>query len=87
MKTDVAGLKTSVTDLNAKVADVDRHMRVLHENAMGRLAAFSEQPLATKAEMNQGFARLERLFTLRVEPLEAAVRRLSLARKPRNTRG
>jgi hypothetical protein len=56
--------------LDGRISDLDRHMRVLHEDVIARVAALPEYSGPTKAE----FAELKDLIERRLEPLEAAVR-------------
>lgn len=79
---DVTGLKTAVVALDNRVDTLDRHMHVLHEDTLSRIAAMFEEPLATKREMNRGFAELKELILRRIEPLEVAVRGLIQDRRP-----
>jgi hypothetical protein len=64
--------------MDSQSAELRRHMGVLHEEALGRIAATREYTGPTKAEMNQAFADLTETITRRLDPLEAAVRQHSL---------
>ncbi len=57
-------------DLNGGLEDLGRQMRVLHEDAIARIAATPEYTGPTKAE----FAELRDMIGRRLDPLEAAVR-------------
>ena len=46
------------TNMDSQSAELRRHMGVLHEEALGRIAATREYTGPTKAEMNQAFADL-----------------------------
>jgi hypothetical protein len=70
-------VRTGLADVQSKIADVDRHMHVLHEDAMGAIRGISEHKLATHAEMTRGFAEIKELIARRVDPLELADRHLS----------
>jgi hypothetical protein len=76
-----AGQSDLRTDLNAHVGrlegridDLDRHMHVLHEDVIARIAAIPEYTGPTKAEMDQGFADLREMISRRLDPLDATVR-------------
>ena len=62
--------------VDARFEEIRTQMGVLHEDAIGRLAAMSEEPLATQAEMNRGFAQLAQLISARTAPLERVARAL-----------
>ncbi len=83
LRTDVTGLKADVSTLNNRVDTLDLRMRLLHEDSIRRFAAFSEEPLATKRQMDQGFAELKELILHRIEPLAVAVIGLLQERRPR----
>ncbi len=68
--------------VDSRLDELRSHMGVLHEDALGRIAGLSEEPVATKREMDRGFAEMKELLLRRVEPLEAAVRSLSRDRRP-----
>jgi predicted phage gp36 major capsid-like protein len=67
------------TDMDSQSAELRRHMGVLHEEALGRIAATQEYTGPTKAEMNHAFADLKETITRRLDPLEAAARQHSAA--------
>ena len=54
--------------------------------AGSRIAAISEEPLATRSEMNRGFSELKELISRRIDPLELTVRDLSRQRGARSPR-
>lgn len=62
--------------VDARFEEIRTQMGVLHEDAIGRTAALFEEPLATRAEMNRGFAQLAQLISERTAPLERVVRAL-----------
>jgi hypothetical protein len=85
-----SGLEAHVSRLDGRIDDLDRHMHVLHEDVIARIAAIPEYTGPTKAEMQQGFAELREAIDRRLDPLEATVRqhtieieRLKQARKLR----
>jgi chromosome segregation ATPase len=68
LKTDVSELKTDVWELKAKVADnttgiadLRRHMGVLHEEVLDRFRALAEDD-SLRREMRAGFAELRQLL-------------------------
>lgn len=63
-----------IDTLENRVGDLDRHMHVLHEDVIERIAAIPEYAGPTRAEMNHGFAELRELIGRRLDPLEATVR-------------
>jgi hypothetical protein len=67
------------TNMDSQSAELRRHMGVLHEEALGRIAATQEYTGPTKAEMNHAFADLKGTITRRLDPLEAAARQHSAA--------
>jgi hypothetical protein len=67
------------TNMDSQSAELRRHMGVLHEEALGRIAATQEYTGPTKAEMNHAFADLKETITRRLDPLEAAARQHSAA--------
>jgi hypothetical protein len=77
-----AELRGEIERLDGRIDTLDRHMHVLHEETLQRIAAISEEPLATKAEMNRGFSELKALISRSIGPLELAVRHL--LREPNN---
>jgi chromosome segregation ATPase len=56
--------------LEARVGDVDRHMHVLHEDVIARIAAIPEYSGPTRTE----FAEFRELIERRLDPLERLVR-------------
>ena len=89
----VDALGSRFDQVDTRLEQVDRrfdelrgHMGVLHEDAIGRIAAISDGPLATKADINQVVARIDELIDRRIVPLEVAVRSLSRDRKVRGPR-
>jgi chaperonin cofactor prefoldin len=76
-------LRGEVARLDQRIDTLDRHMHVLHEDTISRIAAISAEPLATRAEMQRGFDELKQLITRSIRPLELVVRQLV---RERNTR-
>ena len=56
--------------LHGRIDDLDRHMHVLHEDVIARIAAIPEYSGPTKAE----FAELREMIERRLDPLERVVR-------------
>ena len=83
LKVDVAEIRGDITRLDNRVDTLDRHMHVLHEETISRIAAISEEPLATRSEMNRGFSELKELISRRIDPLEMTVRDLVRERNRR----
>ena len=79
----VAGLDTKVAGLDTRIGDLDRHMHVLYENALERIAGISEHPLATKADIKMLVERIDNLAEQRIAPLETAIRTFSRVRRPK----
>jgi archaellum component FlaC len=71
-------LDRRVESLETRVTDLARHMHVLHEDVIARIAAIPEYTGPTKAEMNHGFADLREMIGRRLDPLEATVRQHSI---------
>jgi chromosome segregation ATPase len=74
LKADVGDIKAENRKLDTRIDALDRHMRVLHEDVLSRIAALGEHDWPTQAEMNQGFADLRDLINRRIDPLEAVLR-------------
>ena len=77
--------------LEGRIDDLGRHMHVLHEDVIARIAAIPEYTGPTKAEIQQAFAELRETIDWRLDPLEAIARqhtieieRLKQSRKPRH---
>jgi hypothetical protein len=71
-------LETRQLDLNAQFArlegrldDLDRHMHVLHEDVIARIAAIPKYTGPTKAEMKRGFADLRKAINRWLNPVDA----------------
>jgi exonuclease VII small subunit len=70
-----AKLESGQAKLESGQDELRRHMYVLHEDVIDRIKAIpTDGP--TKAEMKQGFDELREVIGRRLDPLEAAVRRL-----------
>jgi hypothetical protein len=69
-------LDTGLGDVNRRIDDLDRHMHVLHEDVIGRIAAMPDNTARLEARMDRGFADLKETIGRRLDPLEAAVRRI-----------
>ena len=76
LRSDVTELKTSVGRLESGQDELRRHMHVLHEDVVDRIKAIPTNG-PTRAEMTRGFEELREVIGRRLDPLEAAVRRLS----------
>ena len=66
-------LRTDVRRIDERIVELDRHMHILHEDAIARIAATREYPGPTRQE----FAEFKAAFGQRLDPLEAAVRQHS----------
>jgi hypothetical protein len=78
-------LRAQIGRLGGRIDDLDRHMHVLHEDVITRIAAIPEYTGPTRAEMQQGFADLREAIERRLDPLEVIERRRQ-PRKPRKPR-
>jgi hypothetical protein len=67
-------LKADVRRVGGRVEELDRHVHVLHEDVIARIAAVPEYTGPTRAE----FAELRELIGRRIDPLEATVRHHSV---------
>jgi chromosome segregation ATPase len=90
LKTDVAGLKTSTAGLEtggaslrvhvqantAAIAELRRHMGMLHEDVIDRIRALKEDD-SLRREMRAGFAELRQLLTDHTVVGDAADRRFA----------
>lgn len=79
-------LETGQADLRGEVDQLGRRMLVLHEELIDRLAAMTEAPAATKADISRLDARIDDVVDSRIVPLEVAVRTLNQERRPRGPR-
>ena len=70
-------------DVDGRIDELRTHMGVLHEDTLARIAAISEQPLATKTDIDNVVTKIDALIERRIVPLEVAVRSLSRTRTPR----
>ena len=59
--------------MNRRLDDLDRHMHVLHEDVLDRIAAIPDSARRIEAKMDEGFADLKETIARRLDPLEAAV--------------
>ena len=64
--------------VDGRLDELRRHMGVLHEETLDRIAAVSEGFPRLEAKMDRNMAELKELIGRRLEPLEAAVRHHSL---------
>ena len=62
-------LQAGQDDVRSALTDLDRHMHVLHEDVVARIAAIPEYTGPTKAE----FAELKEMIGRRLDPLDAAI--------------
>jgi chromosome segregation ATPase len=81
LKTDVGGLKTDVGGLKADVARLDagqielrRHMLLLHEEALERIAAQGFPSQAGTTATKQDLRDLEERINRRLDPIEWAIK-------------
>jgi hypothetical protein len=81
LKTDVGGLKTDVGGLKADVARLDagqielrRHMLLLHEVALDRIAAQGFPAQAGTTATKQDLRDLEERINRRLDPIEWAIK-------------
>ncbi len=86
LETGQAELRGEIGRLDGRIDTLDRHMHVLHEETISRIAAISELPWATKADINRVVDKIDELVDRRIVPLEVAVRSLSRERKARGPR-
>jgi len=93
LQSTVARLATGQTEqrseigrLDGRIDTLDRHMHVLHEETISRIAAISEGPWATKADITRVVDKIDELVGGRIVPLEVSVRSLSRERKARGPR-
>ena len=70
----VDDLSGRVDGLSGRVDDLGRHMRVLHEETIARIAATREYTGPTREE----FAELKDMIGRRLDPLETVVRQHSI---------
>ena len=56
--------------------EVRTNMDVRHRELLSRIAAISEEPLATRAEMDRRFDELKQFISRRIDSFEPVVRAL-----------
>jgi chromosome segregation ATPase len=71
LSTEMAAFRTHV---DARFEELGRHMRVLHEDALDRIAAVAEHTMAMSARMDQRFDEVLEAIGRRLDPLDATVR-------------
>lgn len=71
-----AAVESGLARLESRQDEHHRHMRVLHEDLVDRIKAIQTDG-PTRAEMQRGFDELRESVGRRLDPLEAAVRRLT----------
>ena len=80
------GIDGRLDGVDHRLGDLDRHMHVLHEDVIARIAAIPEYSGPTKAE----FAELKEMIGRRLDPLEVTVRHhtveIERLKKTRNRR-
>ena len=86
LETGQTELRSEIRRLDGRIDTLDRHMHVLHEETISRIAAISEGPWATKADITRVVDKIDELVGGRIVPLEVAVRSLSRERKARGPR-
>ena len=86
LETGQTELRSEIRRLDGRIDTLDRHMHVLHEETISRIAAISDGPWATKADITRVVDKIDELVGGRIVPLEVAVRSLSRERKARGPR-
>ncbi len=67
---------------------IDGHMHVLHEDALGRIAAIPDNWSRSEAKLHRSLTELKETIGQRLDPLEAAVRHHSVEiARPKKRRG
>jgi len=74
IETKVDGLETRFDGLETKFDDLGRHMRVLHEDLVGRIADLAPDYAPIRREFKEADAELRESIEVRLQPLEAAER-------------
>lgn len=69
-----ARLESHVAGLESRVTDLDRHMRVLHEDLVDRITAIADPTAMLRREIREGDAAVREDLTRRLDPLELVVR-------------
>lgn len=68
---------TQLARQDSRLETLDRHMHVLHEEAMGAIRGIAEHELVTRPEMDRRLAQMRETTDQRLDPLEAIVRRMN----------
>lgn len=74
LKADVGGLKADVGRLDAGQVELGHQMRLLHEEALDRIAVLGSPSQADTTATKQDLADLEERIGRRLDPLEWAVK-------------
>lgn len=74
----LTGVEDRLGGVEGRLGELDRHMHLLHEQAMANLAAVADSVITMKREVAQGFANLQEVIGRRLDPLEVAVRQHSV---------
>jgi hypothetical protein len=69
-------LRADVRRIDERIVELDRHMHVLHEDVIARIAAIPTD-VPSRAEMFRAVGDQGEAFARRLDPLEAAVRQHS----------
>jgi hypothetical protein len=64
--------------VDRRIEDLDQHMRVLHEDALERIASAPDHTPRLEAKLDQVVVDLKEAMGRRLDPLEAAVRHHSV---------
>jgi len=67
-------IETKVDGLETRFDDLGRHMRVLHEDLVGRIADLAPDYAPIRREFKEADAELRESIEVRLQPLEAAER-------------
>jgi septation ring formation regulator EzrA len=63
--------------VDQRLDELDRHMHVLYEDVIARIAAIPDNASRLEAKIDRGFTDLKEAISRRLDPLEAAVRQHS----------
>ena len=74
LRTEVTELRAEVNELRAEVNELRRHMLVLHEDVIDRIAAIPDPTDWILREMRAGFADMREWVDRRLTPIELLIR-------------
>lgn len=74
LRAEVNALRAEVSELRGRVDDLERHMLVLHEDVIDRIAAIPDPTDAILREMRAGFADMREWVDRRLTPIELLLR-------------